>query len=66
MTGWPDARLIDRLKIEHPILCAPMAGAMSTPVAAATGMAIGRMIANVLQLLPVANAIPQAARKTRT
>ena len=31
---WPNRRLIDLFKIEHPILLAPMAGAMDFELAA--------------------------------
>ena len=30
MTMWPDRRLTELLKIEHPIIQAPMAGVMDT------------------------------------
>ena len=36
---WPDRRLIDLLKIEHPIIQAPMAGAMDGALAAAVSQA---------------------------
>ena len=39
--GWPDTRLTDRLKIEHPIFCAPMAGSMNHALAAEVAEAGG-------------------------
>jgi nitronate monooxygenase len=45
---WPDRRLLDLLKIEHPIVLAPMAGAMDTDLAIAVAQAGG------LGSLPVA------------
>jgi nitronate monooxygenase len=38
---WPDRRLIDLFRIEHPIVLAPMAGAGSVALAAAVGEAGG-------------------------
>ncbi len=38
---WPDRRLIDRLNIEHPIVLAPMAGAMDADLAIAVALAGG-------------------------
>src|SRR5262250_1116574 len=38
---WPDHRLIDLLEIEHPIVLAPMAGAMDAELAAAVSEAGG-------------------------
>ena len=38
---WPDRRLIELFKIEHPILLAPMAGAMDAELAIAIGQAGG-------------------------
>ena len=38
---WPDRRLTDRLKIEHPIIVAPMAGAMNHELAAEVAEAGG-------------------------
>ncbi|HEX5211202.1 MAG TPA: nitronate monooxygenase [Pseudolabrys sp.] len=38
---WPDRRLLDLLKIEHPIVQAPMAGAMDTELAIAVAQAGG-------------------------
>jgi nitronate monooxygenase len=38
---WPDRRLIDLLKVEHPIVLAPMAGAMDWELAAAVSEAGG-------------------------
>ena len=45
---WPDRRLLDLFKIEHPIVLAPMAGAMDTELAIAVAQAGG------LGSLPVA------------
>lgn len=45
---WPDRRLLDLFKIEHPIVLAPMAGAMDTDLAIAVAQAGG------LGSLPVA------------
>ncbi|MGH8445661.1 MAG: NAD(P)H-dependent flavin oxidoreductase [Solimonas sp.] len=43
--NWPDRRIIDLLKIEHPILQAPMAGAQLSPlaIAATKGGALGAL-----------------------
>ena len=38
---WPDRRLLDLFKIEHPIVLAPMAGAMDFELAAAVAEAGG-------------------------
>src|SRR5262249_14805188 len=38
---WPDRRLLDLFKIEHPIVLAPMAGAMDTALAIAVAQAGG-------------------------
>jgi nitronate monooxygenase len=38
---WPDRRLLDLLKIDHPILLAPMAGAMDAELASAVARAGG-------------------------
>jgi len=38
---WPDRRLLDLLKIEHPIVLAPMAGAMDTDLAIAVAQSGG-------------------------
>ena len=42
---WPNRRLIDLFKIEHPILLAPMAGAMDFELAAAVAEGGGLGIA---------------------
>jgi nitronate monooxygenase len=39
--GWPDNRLIDLFEIEHPIILAPMAGAMDAELAAEVSAAGG-------------------------
>src|SRR5215471_13452175 len=38
---WPDSRLIDLLEVEHPIILAPMAGAMDARLAAEVSKAGG-------------------------
>ena len=38
---WPDRRLLDLFRIEHPILFAPMAGAMDSELAIAVAKAGG-------------------------
>jgi len=38
---WPDHRLLDLLRIDHPILLAPMAGAMDAELAIAVAKAGG-------------------------
>ena len=38
---WPDRRLLDLFGIEHPIVLAPMAGAMDTDLAIAVAQAGG-------------------------
>ena len=38
---WPDRRLLDLLRIEHPILLAPMGGAMDAELASAVANAGG-------------------------
>jgi nitronate monooxygenase len=38
---WPDRRLLDLFKIKHPIVLAPMAGAMDTNLAIAVAQAGG-------------------------
>ncbi len=44
---WPDRRLLDLFKIEHPILLAPMAGAMDFELAAAVAEGGGLGVAAV-------------------
>jgi nitronate monooxygenase len=53
--AWPDSRLTDRLKIEHPILCAPMAGAMNHELAAevAEGGGLGSLPCAMLDVAQV-------------
>jgi nitronate monooxygenase len=53
--GWPDRRLTDRLKIEHPIVCAPMAGAMNHELAAevAEGGGLGSLPCAMLDVAQV-------------
>ena len=46
---WPNRRLIDLFEIEHPILLAPMAGAMDVELAVA--VAEGRGLAAMTPLL---------------
>ena len=41
MTEWPDRRLLDLFRIEHPILQAPMASAMDAELAIAVAKAGG-------------------------
>ena len=41
MPMWPDRRLLDLFRIEHPILLAPMAGAMDAEIAIAVANAGG-------------------------
>src|ERR1051326_3133532 len=53
---WPDRRLIDLFGIEHPIVLAPMAGAMDAELAAAASAAGG------LGSLPCAMLTPAALR----
>jgi nitronate monooxygenase len=53
---WPDRRLIDLFGIEHPIVLAPMAGAMDAELAAAVSAAGG------LGSLPCAMLTPAALR----
>lgn len=66
MTGWPDARLIDRLKIEHPILCAPMAGAMDHELAAevAQGGGLGSLPCAMLDLEQVRSEVVKYRART--
>lgn len=54
---WPDRRLIDLFKIEHPILLAPMAGAMDFELAAAVAEGGG------LASLPCAMLTPASLRE---
>ena len=54
---WPDRRLLDLLKIKHPIVQAPMAGAMDWELAAAVSQAGG------LGSLPCAMLAPQQVRE---
>jgi nitronate monooxygenase len=53
---WPDRRLLDLLRIEHPIIQAPMAGAMDFELAAAVSEAGG------LGSLPAAMLTPDQLR----
>src|SRR5947209_9125746 len=57
MTMWPDRRLLDLLEIEHPIVQAPMAGAMDWELAAAVSEAGG------LGSLPCAMLKPEQVRE---
>ena len=45
---WPDQRALDLFKVEHPVVLAPMAGAMDT------GLAIAVADAGGLASLPIA------------
>jgi len=54
---WPDRRLLDLFNIEHPILLAPMAGAMDVELAAAVAQA------GALASLPCAMLDPAKARE---
>ena len=54
---WPDRRLIDLLKIEHPILLAPMAGAMDVD------LAVGAAKGGALAALPAAMLTPDRLRE---
>jgi nitronate monooxygenase len=54
---WPDRRLLDRLRIEHPIIQAPMAGAMDFELAAAVSEA------GALGSLPAAMLTPEQLRQ---
>ena len=54
---WPDRRLMDLFKIEHPIVLAPMAGAMDFELAAAVAQGGG------LGSLPCAMLTPDALRE---
>lgn len=56
MVGWPDRRFLDLVKVEHPIIAAPMAGAarVELAVAAIQGGALGS--------LPCALLTPDQAR----
>jgi nitronate monooxygenase len=54
---WPDSRLIDLLKIEHPIILAPMAGSGSVELAIAVAEAGG------LGSLPCAMLDPEGVRE---
>jgi nitronate monooxygenase len=57
MFMWPDRRLIDLFHVEHPIVLAPMAGAMDVELAAAVAQAGG------LGSLPCAMLNAEQARK---
>lgn len=57
---WPDRRLLERLKIEHPIVLAPMAGAMDWELAAAVSEA------GALGSIPAAMLAPQSLREQVT
>jgi nitronate monooxygenase len=57
---WPDRRLLDLFQIEHPILLAPMAGAMDFELAAAVAQA------GALASLPCAMLNPDQAREQLT
>ena len=52
---WPDTRVTERLKIEHPIVCAPMAGAMNHELAAevAEGGGLGSLPCAMLDVSQV-------------
>lgn len=63
---WPDRRLIDRLKIEHPIICAPMAGAMNHELAAevAEGGGLGSLPCAMLDLAQVRDEVEKFRART--
>jgi nitronate monooxygenase len=64
--AWPDSRLTDRLKIEHPILCAPMAGAMNHELAAevAEGGGLGSLPCAMLDVTQARDEIGKYRART--
>jgi nitronate monooxygenase len=64
---WPDRRLLDLLKIEHPIVQAPMAGAMdwSLPAEAAAAGALGSLPCAMLNADQVREQMAKIRARTR-
>jgi nitronate monooxygenase len=64
--AWPDTRLTDRLKIEHPIVCAPMAGAMNHELAAevAEGGGLGSLPCAMLDVAQVREELTKYRART--
>jgi nitronate monooxygenase len=64
--AWPDSRLTDRLKIEHPILLAPMAGAMNHELAAevAEGGGLGSLPCAMLDITQARDEIGKYRART--
>ena len=64
--GWPDTRLTDRLKIEHPIFCAPMAGSMNHELAAevAEGGGLGSLPCAMLEVAQVRDEVMKYRART--
>jgi nitronate monooxygenase len=63
---WPDLRLADRLKIEHPIILAPMAGAMNHELAAevAEGGGLGSLPCAMLDVAQVRDEVTKYRART--
>jgi nitronate monooxygenase len=66
-TTWPDRRLCDLLSIEHPLVQAPMAGAMDADlvVAACEGGALGSLPCALLDVEQARAQIADVFRRTR-
>ena len=65
---WPDRRLLDLLKIEHPIIQAPMAGAMDWELAAAVAQAggLGSLPCAMLNADQIREQVEKVRAHTRT
>ena len=65
---WPDRRLLDLFRIEHPILLAPMAGAMDTALAIAVANAggLGALPAGMLGADQVRTQVAQFREATKS
>lgn len=65
--GWPDRRLADKLGIEHPIILAPMAGAMNHELAAEVAEAggLGSLPCAMLDLVQVRDEFEKYRARTR-
>jgi nitronate monooxygenase len=64
--AWPDRRLTDRLKIQHPFFCAPMAGAMNHELAAevAEGGGLGSLPCAMLDVAQVSDEFTKYRART--
>ena len=66
--GWPNRRLLDLLKIDHPIVQAPMGGAVSPsmPVAVCASGALGSFPCSFLTVAKLRDVVAKIRAQTRS